>query len=325
MGSIPKIVSTPVKWASKELLHRTLLRFPGGEAKDPIACTYCPEMCRFSCPTAVASGNDAVTPRAKMSLLHQESRWPGRAAKGGELWTLYDCTGCGRCTSYCKYEVPVADFLFEARSEFPWTHAQGVLASLKDEEDPWGDLAAELGAKDLAEARLRRRARAGQVNECSEPKSVFFVGSQGESASLAWQGALIAPANDRLWDTVVSRLGKRPWLLAESVWMNRRLGRAEQVRVWHERALTKGSQIILPFAHGADCIDTGGEGIYSRLFPEEARQMAIDFWERDRTRAEGILAVSAQAAVHLRSVLGSSVPVLSFSELFEGLPEGEGL
>jgi hypothetical protein len=37
MGSIPKIVSTPLKWASKRILHATLLRFPGGNEHDPIA------------------------------------------------------------------------------------------------------------------------------------------------------------------------------------------------------------------------------------------------------------------------------------------------
>ncbi|MGZ3709234.1 MAG: hypothetical protein ACXWPM_10880, partial [Bdellovibrionota bacterium] len=97
MGSIPKIVSTPLKWASKQVLNRTLLRFPGGDSHDPIACVYCPEMCRFSCPTAVVSGNDAVTPCNKMGLVYKEKKWPGQASQGAPLWPIYDCTGCGRC------------------------------------------------------------------------------------------------------------------------------------------------------------------------------------------------------------------------------------
>jgi hypothetical protein len=75
----------------------------------------CPEMCRFACPTAVVSANDAVTPCNKMSLLHKEKRWPGRAGGGGPLWALYDCTGCGRCSTHCVYDMPVADQLFAAR------------------------------------------------------------------------------------------------------------------------------------------------------------------------------------------------------------------
>ena len=155
MGSIPKIVSTPLKWVSKELLHRTLLRFPGGDAHDPIVCVYCPEMCRFSCPTAVVSGSDAVTPCNKMSLLHKEERWPGKAAGGGPLWPLYDCTGCGRCSEYCVYGMPVAETLFEARKQFAWEPAMRAASQgLTDAEDPVGDLADELGDGENAKRRL---------------------------------------------------------------------------------------------------------------------------------------------------------------------------
>src|SRR4051812_5534741 len=120
MGSIPKIVSTPLKWASKRLIHSTLLRFPGGDPQSSVACVYCPEMCRFSCPTAVVSGNDAVTPCNKMGLLYKEEKWPGKLSSEGPLWPIYDCTGCGRCTEYCVYEMPVQERLFEARKKWKW-------------------------------------------------------------------------------------------------------------------------------------------------------------------------------------------------------------
>src|SRR5262249_47981854 len=126
----------PLKWVSKQFINRTLLRFPGGDEHSPIACTFCPEMCRFSCPSAVVSGNDAVTPCNKNSLLYKEEKWPGRASAGGPLWTIYDCTGCGRCTEFCVYEMPVADQLFAARAAHPWEPARRAAALLTDAEDP---------------------------------------------------------------------------------------------------------------------------------------------------------------------------------------------
>jgi hypothetical protein len=32
-------------------------------------CTYCPKMCRFSCPTAAAESRETVTPWGMMRLL----------------------------------------------------------------------------------------------------------------------------------------------------------------------------------------------------------------------------------------------------------------
>ncbi len=313
MGSIPKIVSTPLKWASRKLLHATLLRFPGGDAHDPIACTYCPEMCRFSCPTAVASGNDAVTPCNKMSLLHKEKRWPGRAAAGGPLWPLYDCTGCGRCTDYCVYGVPVADTLLAARAEHAWDPARALAASLTDAVDPAGDLAHELG--DEAGARRRSQAfvaRAGEgVLLAEEPKSVHYLRSLGHPAELAWEFAL-GPGHLRSWS---ERLSGRGWLVHESVWLSRRLGRAEAVAEWVARAREAGITLVLPFHHGRDCIDSGGEGAYARLFEAQALRMARDVWERDRHRAQGIVCFGERAAAHLRRALSGEAPVVSISEI----------
>ena len=51
---------------------------------------------------------------------------------------------------------------------------------------------------------------------------------------------------------------------------------------------------------GGPCIDCGGEGIYSKLFPQQAHTMAIDLFERNRSRAQGILCVSTRCANHLR-------------------------
>jgi hypothetical protein len=70
----------------------------------------------------------------------------------------------------------------------------------------------------------------------------------------------------------------------------------------------------LPYHHGRDCIDTGGEGAYARLFDEQARVMARDVWERDRGRVDGVLCFSARQAAHLRACL-DGVEVVSLGEL----------
>ena len=303
----------PLMKLGKKAVHATLLRFPGGDPHDPIACTYCPEMCRFSCPTAVVSGNDAVTPCNKMSLLHKEERWPGRAAAGGPLWPLYDCTGCGRCTDYCVYEVPVARTLFAARVRYGWDPARKAAAALEDAADPVGDLAEELG--DEAAAARRATGYAARVDGkfvVDEPRSLHFLMGRGTSAGLTWQAALEGDARFAL-----AALMGRSWLVHESVWLSRRLGRSAEVLAWVERLRALGVELVLPYHHGKDCIDSGGEGAYPMLFESQARRMAREVWERDRHRAQGVLCFSARAARHLRGSLGPGVAVESVPELFD--------
>lgn len=304
MASIRKTVLTPVKWASRKVLHHTLLTFPGGDPHDPIACTYCPEMCRFACPSAVVSASDAVTPCNKMSLLHKEERWPGRAAAGGELWPLYDCTGCGRCTEHCVHGVTVADQLFEARAQHSWSPGREIL--LSDIDDPYGDIAEEIGDEASASRRFERiRAKTRDVFECDEARVVYFLGKRGVSAALAWQWVFLLEERHAFWDFVRTRLAGRTWLLYESSWLNRRLGRSAQTDLLHARLSGASAlRVLRAFAHGKDCIDCGGETPgYIRLFPHQARQMAREWWERDAHRAQGVLSLSPRAARHLSSTL----------------------
>ncbi len=265
--------------ASKAVVKGWLLKFPGGDPKSSIACVYCPEMCRFSCPTAVASGNDAVTPSNKMSSLH----W------GNESWPIYDCTGCGRCTEYCVYDMPVAERLFEARKKAGWERAHTVARGL---EDPWGDLHWELGVSG---------AEPGAASGWIEPQAFYFhTRVLNRSFAAPWDGWRFG-----------TKVLKGRWLLHESVWHSRRLGRFEQVDAWAKELASAGVDLVRPFEHGMDCVDCGGEGAYSRLFPKQAQVMAQDFWDREKGRADGILCVSDRCAEHLRKVLGPSVQVES--------------
>ena len=325
MGSIPKIVLTPLKWASKKIINRTLLRFPGEDQQTPIACVYCPEMCRFSCPTAVVSGNDAVTPCNKMGLLYKEEKWPGSLSKESELWPIYDCTGCGRCTEYCVYEMPVTQKLFAARKTFKWDRAQEVATEITDELDRVGDLADELGDQGNAKRRMEKFIQSLSTPPLSEgttqpvsiqvnePKSCFYLNQNGYPATLKWEDQL---KTEGVPSEVIQKLESKTWLVHESGWHSRHLKSSEVIHSWFESLRQAGVKVERPFAHGRDCIDCGGEGAYSRLFPEQADQMAREIWERDQHRAQGILCISQRCAQHFRKVMGAKVPVLAIQELY---------
>jgi Fe-S oxidoreductase len=65
-------------------------------------CTFCPKMCRHSCPVSNASGRETYIPREKMDRLNQ-------LRLGHQRWTtestdpLWACTGCRHCTMYCDH------------------------------------------------------------------------------------------------------------------------------------------------------------------------------------------------------------------------------
>jgi Fe-S oxidoreductase len=78
-------------------------RFPAADvAKQLDYCTFCPKMCRHSCPVSTASGVETYIPQAKMDRLNWLRRgWlPWTAENADPLWA---CTGCRHCTVYCEH------------------------------------------------------------------------------------------------------------------------------------------------------------------------------------------------------------------------------
>ncbi|MBT8491879.1 MAG: (Fe-S)-binding protein [Deltaproteobacteria bacterium] len=79
-------------------------------------CTYCPKMCRHSCPVSNASANETHTPQSKMSRL-------GELAAGSRPWStassdpLWACTGCRQCTTYCEHGNEPGLVLFAGRRQ----------------------------------------------------------------------------------------------------------------------------------------------------------------------------------------------------------------
>ncbi len=86
-------------------------------------CTYCPKMCRFSCPAAEAENRETVTPWALMRLL--EYVQDGTVEPSEEVYeTFMHCMGCKRCQTWCKHNSDVPEAMWEARAAL---HSKGLV------------------------------------------------------------------------------------------------------------------------------------------------------------------------------------------------------
>lgn len=78
-------------------------------------CTYCPKLCRHTCPVGNAERREAVIPQAKMAMAHMVST--GRLDLTADTASVfYHCNGCGLCGEYCEHDVDVTPALFAARA-----------------------------------------------------------------------------------------------------------------------------------------------------------------------------------------------------------------
>ncbi|HEU0032984.1 MAG TPA: (Fe-S)-binding protein [Kofleriaceae bacterium] len=88
---------------------------PGDVARQLDYCTFCPKMCRHSCPVSTASGRETYIPQVKMDRLNQ-------LRLGHAPWTtestdpLWACTGCRHCTMYCDHDNEPGLVLFTGRA-----------------------------------------------------------------------------------------------------------------------------------------------------------------------------------------------------------------
>ncbi len=78
-------------------------------------CTYCPRLCRFSCPIAEVEHREGTTPWGLMRLLEYARQ--GTVEFDDQVSEMfYHCTGCGRCQSVCKHDIDVPRAVWKARS-----------------------------------------------------------------------------------------------------------------------------------------------------------------------------------------------------------------
>jgi len=79
-------------------------------------CTFCPKLCRFSCPVGNATGNETFTPWGRQTLLHLVGQ--GTLNWGREVaFSTYKCTTCMLCREYCDHEIEVPPVMLAARNK----------------------------------------------------------------------------------------------------------------------------------------------------------------------------------------------------------------
>ena len=84
------------------------------ETPKLLNCVHC-GLCLDECPTYRASGEEANSPRGRLSLWRAE--WEGRLQAGPETDHYTDqCVGCLACVSACPANVPYGDLLMERRA-----------------------------------------------------------------------------------------------------------------------------------------------------------------------------------------------------------------
>ena len=91
-------------------------------------CTYCPKLCRFSCPAAEAENRETVTPWAMMRLLELVKN--GTVEPDAETAEIfYHCMGCKRCETWCKHDNDVPQAMIKARA---WMRDLGYVPEALD-------------------------------------------------------------------------------------------------------------------------------------------------------------------------------------------------
>ncbi|MDP8255577.1 MAG: (Fe-S)-binding protein [Candidatus Alcyoniella australis] len=78
-------------------------------------CTFCPKMCRFSCPVANATARETHTPWGRMTILHFVN--DGKQEFNREVVVnTYKCLTCMLCNTYCEHKIDVPGTMLDARA-----------------------------------------------------------------------------------------------------------------------------------------------------------------------------------------------------------------
>jgi Fe-S oxidoreductase len=128
-------------------------------------CTFCPKLCRHTCPVSNAEARETLTPRDKMATMRLIRRAEVPATTE-QSEPLYGCTGCGACTDFCLHKVEPGLALFRGRAEA--------------ERDRRGhpalrDLVPRFAARSTEAAR-HTRSLVGQDKRPTEAQIAFFPG-----------------------------------------------------------------------------------------------------------------------------------------------------
>lgn len=122
-------------------------------------CAFCPKVCRFTCPVAESTKTETTSTWGKMTAAHLAVTHQ-RPLDEGSAKALHACTGCMRCTEFCKHHNQPAQALFAARGEaiakgLQPAGAASTLATFAQSQNPFGRQLGQLVATWRAETPVR--------------------------------------------------------------------------------------------------------------------------------------------------------------------------
>jgi dimethylglycine catabolism B len=128
-------------------------------AREYVTCAYCPKVCRFACPVSDATANESLSTWSKMTGAHL-AQTEARPLDADSAMGLHACTGCMRCTQFCKHQNPVGHALFAARGEaiakgLQPKGASSTLATFAQSQNPFGVELAPLLTRFRAQTPVR--------------------------------------------------------------------------------------------------------------------------------------------------------------------------
>lgn len=86
-----------------------------GFRKEIDYCTYCPKLCRFSCPVGYAESRETSTPWGRQTLLYLVAE--GRQEMTPELAEiLYHCAYCMQCKEFCDHGINIPPVMRAGRN-----------------------------------------------------------------------------------------------------------------------------------------------------------------------------------------------------------------
>ncbi|MCG3173862.1 MAG: putative iron-sulfur-binding oxidoreductase FadF [Myxococcota bacterium] len=155
--------------------------FSAQDVKALGKCTFCPKMCRFSCPVSHATASESLTPWGKMLSANsiREGKLPLDEANAAVMW---GCSGCFACQPQCKHGNDVPSALTAARAlaaEKGLTHpAAGLKAGAqRSTGHPGGLNCAEIAREALPQVTDRPKApvllwpgESGWLNQAQEAR-----------------------------------------------------------------------------------------------------------------------------------------------------------
>jgi Fe-S oxidoreductase len=134
-------------------------------------CTYCPKLCRHTCPVSNAAATETLVPQAKMAGMRRlRLRQGDRNVIESE--PLYGCTGCGACTEFCLHGVEVGPALFRGRDEAERDgRGHPALAGFVERFDAHSRAATEKVRAAVPKARRPLEAQVAFLPGCEQPEA----------------------------------------------------------------------------------------------------------------------------------------------------------